>query len=150
MLQNQDVSGGQRSGFSGSAEVRGPGAWLDHMLSTHNPPCPTCPIPLSSQKESNRSFRAPGGHTLKCPRNRYTAIRIRKHSICPKYNFSQHLFTEQCTSHIQYLIRYNNTKKMILKRMKLTPLAATWVDLESLILRDVKDKYYMLLLLCGI
>lgn len=64
VLWNQDASGGQRSGFSGSAEVRGPRPWLDHMLSTHSPPCPTCPISLSSQKEGNRSFRAPGVHAL--------------------------------------------------------------------------------------
>ena len=40
------------------------------------------------------------------------------------------------------------------KKNKITPSAATWMDLEMIILSDVsqkeKDEYHMMLLICGI
>ena len=40
------------------------------------------------------------------------------------------------------------------KKDKKLPFAATWMDLQSIILSEIsqteKDKYYMILLICGI
>ena len=40
------------------------------------------------------------------------------------------------------------------KKSEITPLASTWMDLEIIILSEVsqteKDKYHMILLICGI
>ena len=40
------------------------------------------------------------------------------------------------------------------KKNKIMPFAATWMDLEVIVLSDVsqkeKDKYHMILLICGI
>ena len=36
-----------------------------------------------------------------------------------------------------------------IKMDEIMPFAATWMDLESIILSEVRDKYYMILL-CGI
>ena len=42
----------------------------------------------------------------------------------------------------------------VIKKKKIMPLAATWLDLEIVILSEVsqtqKDKYYMISLICGI
>ena len=41
-----------------------------------------------------------------------------------------------------------------IKRNKIVPFAATWMDLENIILSEVckteKDKYYVISLICGI
>ena len=41
-----------------------------------------------------------------------------------------------------------------IKKNKIMPFAATWMELETLILGEVsqkeKDKYHMILLICGI
>ena len=47
---------------------------------------------------------------------------------------------------------YNGILLSHLKRVKLMPLAATWIQLKILILSEVsqKDKYHMISLICGI
>ena len=49
-----------------------------------------------------------------------------------------------------YTVEYHSATKKI----KLTPFATTWMDLEMIILSKVnqkhKDKYYMISLICGI
>ena len=49
-----------------------------------------------------------------------------------------------------YTMEYYSARK----RNKIVPLAATWMDLEIVILNEVnqtqKDKYHMISLICGI
>ena len=37
-----------------------------------------------------------------------------------------------------------------IKNNEMMPFAATWMDLEMIILSEVKDKYQMISLICGI
>jgi len=43
---------------------------------------------------------------------------------------------------------------LVIKKNEILPLAATWTELESIMLREIsqseKDKYYMISLICGI
>ena len=49
-----------------------------------------------------------------------------------------------------YIMKYNSA----LKKKEILPFAKTWIDLESIMLGDIKqkekDKYYMFSLLCEI
>ena len=49
---------------------------------------------------------------------------------------------------------YNGILHSAIKKNKMMPFAATWMDLEIIILSEVshteKDKYHMILLICGI
>ena len=52
-----------------------------------------------------------------------------------------------------YIYIYKIEYYSAIKRNEITPFAATWVDLEIIILSEVsekeKDKYHMILLICG-
>ena len=37
-----------------------------------------------------------------------------------------------------------------IKKNEMMPFAATWMDLKIITLSEVKDKYHMILLICGI
>ena len=38
----------------------------------------------------------------------------------------------------------------VIKKDEIMPFVATWMDLEIMILSEVKDKYHMMSLICGI
>ena len=47
-----------------------------------------------------------------------------------------------------YIVEYYS----VIKKNKILPFATTWIDLEGIMLSDIrkKDKYCMLSLICGI
>ena len=49
---------------------------------------------------------------------------------------------------------YISIMELAIKKNEIMPFAATWMDLEIIILREVsqteKDKHHMILLICGI
>ena len=87
----------QRSGSSGSAKVRRPGhtVFPDHTVL----PAPHTPFHSPLRKKATEASEPQGCthwtgyYRGKGHRNRNTAVRLRNQSICPKYKFSQHLFT---------------------------------------------------------
>ena len=39
---------------------------------------------------------------------------------------------------------------LAIKKNEIMPFVATWMDLDNIILSEVKDKYYMISLICGL
>ena len=74
----------------------------------------------------------------------FTIARTRKQPKCPS--------TEEWIKKIWYIytVEYYSARK----KNKIMPFAATWMDLEIVILNEVsqteKDKYHMISLICGI
>ena len=79
------------------------------------------------------------------------------HVHCSTIHSSQDMESTQCPSteewfkkHGTYTMKYYSA----IKRNKIMPFAATWMELETLILSEVrrkeKDKYYMISLMSGI
>ena len=70
----------------------------------------------------------------------FTIAETRKHSKCT--------LTEEWIKKMPYLytMEYDSTSK----KNEIMRLAATWMDLEIITLSEVKDKYHMISLICGI
>ena len=74
----------------------------------------------------------------------FTITKIWKQPKCPS--------TDEWIKKMWYI--YTMEYYSAIKKKKMMPFAATWLDLEIIILSEVsqkqKDKYYMILLICGI
>ena len=74
----------------------------------------------------------------------FTIVKIQKHPKCPS--------TEEWIKKVWYI----NTMEyyLAIKNNEIMPFAATWMDLETIVLSEVsqkeKDKYHMISLICGI
>ena len=74
----------------------------------------------------------------------YTIAKTLKKSKCPSIN--------ECIKKMWYI--YTTKHYSAIKRNEELSLAATWMDLENILVNEVsqieKDKYYMISLICGI
>ena len=74
----------------------------------------------------------------------FTVTKIGKQSECPSVD----MWIKQLWA--IYTMEYY----LAIKKKKILPLATVWVDLENIMLSEIsqseKDKYHMILLICGI
>ena len=74
----------------------------------------------------------------------FTTVKTWKQPECP--------LTENWVKNMQYL--YTMEYYSVIKKNEITPFAAIWMDLEIVIMSEEnqakKDKYHMILLICGI
>ena len=74
----------------------------------------------------------------------FTTAKIWKQPKCPS--------TEECIKKMGYI--YTMGCYLAIKKNEIMPFAATWMQLEMIILSEVsqkeKDKYHMISLICGI
>ena len=74
----------------------------------------------------------------------FTIVRTWKQPKCPS--------TEEWIKKMWYI--YAMEYSLVIKKNEIMTFAATWMDLEIIILSEVsqteKDKYHMILLICGI
>ena len=74
---------------------------------------------------------------------------IHSNTICSSQDMEA---TDEWVKKMQYI--YTMKYYSAIKKNEIMPFAATWMDLEIIILSEVsqteKDKYYMISLICGI
>ena len=94
---------------------------------------------LKSEKEGNNKDQRRNKVESKAL---FTIAKIQKQHKCP--------LTYECIKKMCYV--YTMEHYAAIKKNKIMPLAATWMDLEIITLSEVtqKDKYHMISLICGI
>ena len=76
----------------------------------------------------------------------FTIAKIQKQPKCPS--------TDEWIKKMWNIYKHTTEYYSAIKNNEIMPFAATWMDLENIILSEVsqaeKDKYYMISLICGI